>query len=456
MKCGICGRKNSRSASYCSSCGSPLPSVFPSSPIKPLESCTADCPHRRPKHLLLLICIGILSITLASTSIFFAVKSYRSSHMPSLIGLSKSDAIQKLEQISFPYELVEVYSSQVEPGHIQEQSPVPGEKLQEGGSAVLTVCIGEGTVVPAVSGKPVQEAKNALEEVSLKIEEEEKSHDIVPKGFIIQTVPAEGSYVEPGSSVRLVVSLGKKVMLPDVTQLSKEDAEQQLAKLGLTCKFEEVYSSKAEAGKLIQPKDEYMYEGDTVVIKISLGEDPRLFAISQVGSSKDSAVTRLKKVGFQKFKTIVEYSDLDLMDFSDGKQEDIVVDQQPKDEKASADQEIVLTVATSSVDVSSRQYSIDFVGGVDVIMNIKNKSDKTIKYIDFYTCFYDNFISPVYCEIRGTNTSNLHFVGPLNSGASTTVTWENVIYNSQMSYYSFDQIVVTFLDGTTQTIYNYF
>ena len=61
----------------------------------------------------------------------------------------------------------------------------------------------------------------------------------------------------------------------------------------------------------------------------------------------------------------------------------------------------------------------------------------------------------MYCSIRSTSTRNLEYTGPLSSGNSETVYWDAVIYNWKCSQIHFDEIEVTFMDGTTQEMAYY-
>lgn len=88
------------------------------------------------------------------------------------------------------------------------------------------------------------------------------------------------------------------------------------------------------------------------------------------------------------------------------------------------------------------------VGGVDVTVTIKNKSEKTIKYVvmSFYA---KNAVGDIiYCTIRGDKEHLVRMTGPIASGESKSGTCQNYWYNYEVHYYGFLHFSIEYTDGT--------
>ncbi|WP_066521195.1 Stk1 family PASTA domain-containing Ser/Thr kinase [Curtobacterium ammoniigenes] len=99
------------------------------------------------------------------------------------------------------------------------------------GQITLTVSLGP---VPAVTGKSLQDATTALQNVGLVVAPEHQQYsDTVPAGVVISATPS-GSPVVQGSTVTLTVSRGPApITLPDVTHETINRASSTLQSLGL-------------------------------------------------------------------------------------------------------------------------------------------------------------------------------------------------------------------------------
>lgn len=113
---------------------------------------------------------------------------------------------------------------------------------------------------------------------------------------------------------------------------------------------------------------------------------------------------------------------------------------------------VTIRVAKPSISITRVNFDHNYVGGVDINISFKNLSKKSIKYITFTARFKNSVGDNVYCDIRNSSTRNLEYTGPLNSGRSDTAYWDAVIYNWNCSQIHFDEIEVTFMDGTTHTM----
>lgn len=145
--------------------------------------------------------------------------------MPSLYGMSKSEAISKLEDLGIKDTKVkQSYSKQnVAKGLIESQNISPGDKVKVNNSNIeLIESLGTKQVyVDDYENKSFKTAKEELESKGFKVEvSEERNDDKVKKDDVISQSP-KGEEVDEGSTISFVVSKGKEESKED----SKDDAK---------------------------------------------------------------------------------------------------------------------------------------------------------------------------------------------------------------------------------------
>lgn len=204
--------------------------------------------------------------------------------MPSLIGLTKEEAIAILEENGISYTLEEIESISA-PGTIAAQSIAADEKIAKGDMVVLQVSIGLSGIdtsvevlMPDISGMTYEEAQETLKELGIYLSKEAEIYDLsVEKGKIIsQSIPS-GSTLHQGDSVTVKVSLGKeKVRVPYVQYETEETAKQMINDAGLMAKVKYEYSATVKQGIVISQgieKDALVDMGTTIEIVVSLGAE---------------------------------------------------------------------------------------------------------------------------------------------------------------------------------------
>lgn len=90
-------------------------------------------------------------------------------------------------------------------------------------------------------------------------------------------------------------------------------------------------------------------------------------------------------------------------------------------------------------------------GGVDISIDFRNLSSKTIKYITFSVTPFNAVDDPVFSEIGSKSTVNLKFTGPVNpaisKGEYSSAAWATVWYNSTIKYCKIDSVTIEYMDG---------
>ncbi len=132
--------------------------------------------------------------------------------IPNVVGYDNEAALNTLEDQGFVAERTYAYSDTVASGQVISQNPVGGTAAKKGTVVTLTVSQGkEAVAVPDVYNKTQEEATNALTAAGLTVTSTTTDYsDTVEAGRVISQSIAAGKYVDAGSNISLVISLGKK------------------------------------------------------------------------------------------------------------------------------------------------------------------------------------------------------------------------------------------------------
>ncbi len=136
--------------------------------------------------------------------------------VPDVEGMSFEAAKEKLEDKGFSVNDSKSYSASVEKGNVISQSPSGGQKAPAGSMITVNVSLGQEdnkVRVPSIMGIPEDEAVAKLIEAGLAIgsTSQIKSNDY-EEGLVCYQSYSYGSYVEPGTSVDMKISLGPETL----------------------------------------------------------------------------------------------------------------------------------------------------------------------------------------------------------------------------------------------------
>ncbi|RBM19796.1 Stk1 family PASTA domain-containing Ser/Thr kinase [Streptomyces sp. PT12] len=223
---------------------------------------------------------------------------------PGVYDLTVDEATAELRDAGLRVRIEEDFSETVEPGHVIATDPERGERIRNNATVTLTVSLGpEVAEVPNVRGLPLDEAQAELRDAGLTPGEEEwVFSDEVPRGSVLETDPAPGEERRPDSAVRLVVSRGPEIDVPDVTGMSESSAIARLERAGFDVDVESgrVYSDE-EPGTVAEQSPgggETAAEGDTVQLTLSRG--PEMIEVPDVGDMDEGeARETLEDAGFE-------------------------------------------------------------------------------------------------------------------------------------------------------------
>ncbi len=264
-------------------------------------------PRRRMKVAgwLLGILLVLIGATGAGAAWYFTEGPGVHSPVPTLEGLTETDARAALdaEQLDTVVELE--YSETVAPDIVMDASHSPGTSLRHGSDVTLTVSQGpERYAVPLVIGRTLEQATPMIEDANLTVGEPELVYDeTIPEGQVISVEPEEGAELKPDAEVTVTVSQGREpIEIADVTGDSQTDAEETLTEAGfeVVVNPDRVFSDSVEEGDVVSqsPASGTGFRGDTVTLTVSKG--PELIEVpSVIGKQWGEAEQILTDAGFE-------------------------------------------------------------------------------------------------------------------------------------------------------------
>lgn len=219
-------------------------------------------------------------LAFGGTMLFLNLTNPKEVQLPNIVGLSKEEAKQKVENEKLVFEVEsEEYNAEVDKDKVISQSPTYSEKynsVKQGSTVKVVISKGtEKTVVPNVKGKEKEEGIQLIEDAKLKAEVIEETSKTVKEGYVISQEINPDTEVNAGDTIKIHVSTGtgiKQVTMIDITGKSETDAKSALEKLGLVVNigYSEdtsksngiVLKQNIELGKVID-------EGTTVTITVN-------------------------------------------------------------------------------------------------------------------------------------------------------------------------------------------
>ncbi len=167
--------------------------------------------------------------------------------VPNVVGDTSDAAMTTLQDKGLEVVREFQYSSSVAAGKVISQSPTGGSTATEGDTVTIYVSQGtETTKVPDVRGQSQTDATTALGDAGLNVGTVTEDYsDTVSEGLVISQSVTSGSYVDMGTSVDLVISLGAE----EVTYYASLKIT---APTNVTTNYADIYLYKAESDELIQ------------------------------------------------------------------------------------------------------------------------------------------------------------------------------------------------------------
>ncbi|HFU4466238.1 TPA: Stk1 family PASTA domain-containing Ser/Thr kinase [Streptococcus suis] len=157
--------------------------------------------------------------------------------LPSLIGQAKETAQQELENLGLQVRIKEEFSNQYEAGLVIAMNPKENNLVGKGDVVTLTISKGVAPqTVPNVVGKTDSAAIQLLEAAGFVVGTiSQEYHNSVASGSVISSDPVAGTELAVGSTINLVISKGKELIMPNFTsgQYTYSQARSQLQSMGV-------------------------------------------------------------------------------------------------------------------------------------------------------------------------------------------------------------------------------
>jgi serine/threonine-protein kinase len=242
-----------------------------------------------------LLVLGALLLLLGGVAAY-ALTRPESVLVPTVLEEREAEARAILENAGFEVEVRDAVSGQPV-GTVVEQDPRAGEEADEGSTVTISVSRGLGSgTVPSVEGLREREAVDVLRDAGYDVKSRERFSADVPVGRVIGTKPPEGTDLNLGETVLLLVSQGEELVdLPSVIGQQEAIARSTLEDLGFIVDVDTDDSDQAEGTVIGQNPGpgSRLPEGDRVTIIVSSG--PGTVAMPDVvGRSRDAAEATLE------------------------------------------------------------------------------------------------------------------------------------------------------------------
>jgi serine/threonine-protein kinase len=262
--------------------------------------------------------------------------------VPNVVGADQAAAEARLSREGFETRAVAQTSAEQPKGEVLGTDPAPGEQADQGSTVRLTVSDGPGTAsVPSVEGLTRQSARGRLRRAGFEIQERRESNDTVPAGRAIRTSPPDGSTLEKGRTVTLLLSTGKEqVEIPDVTGQSFEEASSALQNRGFEVARNDQVTDDEEPGTVLKQNPgagARVDKGSTVTLAVA--KEPQEVEVTDVtGETQGDAVQQLSQDGFE----------IDIQERAVDSQEGdgVVIEQDPAGGRARRGSTVTLVVGT--------------------------------------------------------------------------------------------------------------
>jgi eukaryotic-like serine/threonine-protein kinase len=244
--------------------------------------------------------------------------------VPDVVGASQAAAQQALRAKGFATDAT-FEASPRRQGEVIGQDPSGGAQAKKGSTVHLTVSSGPGqAAVPSVSGLGRRAAAKRLTKAGFRVSELEQNDDTVKKDHVIETRPTEGTPLEKGSTVTLVVSLGpEQATVPDETGKTLDDARNDLENAGFKVSVTRQPSDTAVPDTVLSQNpaaNTQQDKGSTVTLTVAKAPDTARVP-DTTGKQDTDAVSALQDAGFKVSVTRQDTQDLT--------QDGIVLTQEP-------------------------------------------------------------------------------------------------------------------------------
>ena len=236
--------------------------------------------HRRRRRILKRF-VGVILVLGLLAGAAWGTWTYAIPHtavIPELEGATVDAARDRLTTLGFQVVLATGrYDMQVPEGHVWAVRPEAGATREQGTQVTIIPSKGPPPVaVPAMKGKPLKKAKQAIKGAGLRVQVRRRYDERVALDHVISQEPG-GGRIPKGSTVALVVSDGPRpVPIPDVRGMAQDRAVRSLGAKGFEVVIEEDFSKQVARGDVVATdpaSGAELQPGGTIVLTVSIGPE---------------------------------------------------------------------------------------------------------------------------------------------------------------------------------------
>ncbi len=227
------------------------------------------------KKFFQILLIVLVFIGLAMASAVITMNAFTWGHtitVPDVRGKELTAAINQIRNSGLDIKVErQEHHPTVPENYIIGQSPAPGERVKGGRNVMVVVSLGsEEVAVPPVTDKVFRLAQVTLKSAGLELGEVARVNSPSPAETVILQAPAQGTVLQKGSEVDILVSAGGKgtrYVTPDLKGMTLPQAGDAVRPLGGKI----LYSGRGGVIATQGPKAGYQLPANGQVI-VALGE----------------------------------------------------------------------------------------------------------------------------------------------------------------------------------------
>ena len=225
--------------------------------------------------------------------------------VPSLVGMSQSEAKEALSIIGLSSEVVEeVFSEDIAQGKVISSSPGGGGRISPAGTVGLVLSKGQERIeIPVITNLTPDVATQKISALGLTIGDINEVFDMkVESGFVIGTDPKSGEKVKRNSVVNIVVSKGvEKITLISYVGKGGDEALSELTNSGFDVKVVYKFSDNVFKGQVVSQSPEISDAiGLGSKVELVLSKRPEfVFVPNVLGKNKNDASLDLENLGLK-------------------------------------------------------------------------------------------------------------------------------------------------------------
>jgi serine/threonine protein kinase len=225
--------------------------------------------------------------------------------VPSLVGLSQSEAKSTLSKLGLKTEVAEeVFSEDIEKGKVISSIPGGGGRIAGDGTVGLVISKGQERIqIPDLKGLTPDVASQKIAELGLVIGDITEVFDMrLASGFVVRTDPKNGEAVKRKSIVNIEVSKGiEKIALLSFIGKGGDEALSELTNLGFDVDVSYKFSDNIFKGLVISQtpdKSDSIEIGSKIKVIVSKGPE-FVFVPNVLGKSKNDASLDIENLGLK-------------------------------------------------------------------------------------------------------------------------------------------------------------